>query len=189
LKTASLRRAAFAATITASVAASISLTGCVTNGQGQLVMDPNVSASIAAVMVPPPPPPVVAEVYEPMPYDANIAVVADRDVVFVGGNTYIWVRGPDGVRHRQLYAHGDHRADVFHRRDELHNVMARHDGHLPDHALGPQHMAGPAHGPMPAGGAHGPGVGQTAVAARGPNMAPARPAPQPKPQEKDKKKS
>jgi hypothetical protein len=160
----------------AMIAAFVPLTACVTDGQGHVVMDPNVSATISAAFVPPPPPapvPVVAEVYEPMPYDAAVVVVADRDVVFVGGSTYIWVTGPDGIRHRQFYAHGDHRADVFHRRDELRAVMARHDGHLPDHAIGPQHSAGVAHGP---------------IAARGPNVTPAHPAPQSKstPAEKQK---
>ena len=39
-----------------------------------------------------------------------------------------------------LAAHDDHRQQVFARRDELHKVMAHHDGHLPDHAIA-------AHGP------------------------------------------
>lgn len=172
----------------ALIAASVALGGCVANQQGQLVMDPGVSMAIQNVLAPPPPPPVVVEeAYEPMPYDASIAVVADSDVVFIGGSTYIWITGPDGRRHRQFYAHGDRRADVFHRRDDLHSVMAHHEGHLPDHAVGEQRMAGGnGHGPALPGGqgqrpgqpnAHGPAVAQ---------HAPARPAAH---QDKDKKKS
>jgi hypothetical protein len=33
------------------------------------------------------------------------------------------------------YARGDHRHQVFAHRDEPRKVMARHDGHLPDHAI------------------------------------------------------
>ncbi|WP_310634236.1 hypothetical protein [Paraburkholderia sp.] len=171
----------------AAVAAFTLLAGCVTNPQGQLVVDPNVDAVIQSVLAPPPPPVVVEETYAPMPYDATIAVVSDSDVVFVGGSTYIWITGPDGRRHRQLYAHGDHRADVFHRRDELHTVMAHHEGHLPDHATGNPHIAaGPAHaGPQAGGQQHGGG----GVAAHAQVTAQHAPAKGPAHQDKDKKKS
>ncbi|MBB3004195.1 hypothetical protein FHX57_006574 [Paraburkholderia tropica] len=163
------------------------LAGCVTNPQGQLVVDPNVGAAIQSVLAPPPAPVVVEDYYAPMPYDASIAVVADSDVVFIGGSTYIWIIGPDGRRHRQFYAHGDHRADVFHRRDELHNVMAHHEGHLPDHATGNPHMAaGAAHtGAQPGGQQRG----GNAVAAHAQVTAQHAPAKAPAHQEKDKKKS
>lgn len=184
------------ATLTTAIA-SIALTGCVTDPQGNLVLAPNVGATISAVLTPAPQPEV--EVYEPMPYDANVAVVADRDVVFVGGTTYIWVTGPDGIRHRQFYAHGDHRADVFHRRDELHNVMARHEGRLPDHAMrpapmgGPSHMAGQPHGAPGAPGApvvaHATGQQSAVMASHGPNVPPPHPAAPSRPAEKEKKKS
>jgi hypothetical protein len=160
------------------------VTGCVTNDQGQLVVDPNqVNAVVAAFNPPPPPPPapvIVEEAYQPMPNDVYISAVADRDVVIYGGDTYIWVVGPDGLRHRRFYAHGDHRADVFHRRDELHRVMVSHGGRLPDHAIaahGPiDHPGMPGH-PMP-GAAPGPRV-----------AAQAKPAPAAKPASKDVKKS
>jgi hypothetical protein len=106
------------------------------NDQGQQA---KVNAVIGALNPPPPPPPpplmVVEEAYQPMPTDVYVSTVVDADVVIVGGNTYIWVVGPDGARHRRFYAHGDHREDVFHRRDDLHRVMMNHDGHLPDHAI------------------------------------------------------
>jgi hypothetical protein len=109
-----------------------------------LVLDPRVGG----VPMQPAPDVVVEEAYQPMPTDVYIANVAERDVFVSGGNTYFWVVGHDGVRHRHLYAHGDHRADVFRRREELHRVMANHAGHLPDHAIaGHPRMEGPgAHG-------------------------------------------
>jgi hypothetical protein len=127
--------------------------GCATNEQGQLVIDPNkVNEVLAGALSPPPPPPppmVVEEVYQPMPNDIYVSTVVDRDVVFVGGSTYIWVVGSNGVRHRQFYTHGDHREDVFRRRDELHKVMISHAGRLPDHAIGghgpTEHPGGPGH--------------------------------------------
>jgi hypothetical protein len=135
----------------ASIAFATFLTGCATNEQGQLVVDPNkVNEVLAGVLSPPPPPPpeVVEETYQPMPNDNYVSTAVDGDVVFFGGNTYIWVVGPDGVRRRNFYAHGDHRKDVFHRRDELHKVMVNHAGHLPDHATG-------GHGPVEHPGAPG----------------------------------
>jgi hypothetical protein len=127
----------------ASVACAGFLAGCATSGQGLLVVDPRVNAAPMAA-----PAVVVEEAYQPMPTDVYIANVAERDVFVSGGNTYFWVVGHDGVRHRHFYAHGDHRADVFHRREELHRVMANHAGHLPDHAIA-------AHPPMAGFGAHG----------------------------------
>ncbi|MEX3901213.1 hypothetical protein [Paraburkholderia sp. BR10954] len=127
----------------ASAACASFLAGCVTSGQGQLVSAPNR------------PPEVTVTAYQPLPTDVYVANVVDRDVVFVGGDTYIWVVGRDGVRQRQFYAHGDRRAEVFHRREELRRVMASHDGHLPGYpgdARAP--LARPA-GPSPAMAAHG----------------------------------
>jgi hypothetical protein len=159
------------------------LAGCATNEQGQLVIDPNkVNQVLAGALTPPPPPPpvVVEEAYEQMPSDVYITTVVDRDVVIVGGNTYIWVVGPDGGRHRQFYAHGDHRQDVFHRRDELHRVMASHGGHLPDHAIAAHSEM--QHAGSPASGTQKPGVMPVVHAA-----SPAKSAP--KLASKDTKKS
>ncbi|MGF6955613.1 hypothetical protein [Paraburkholderia youngii] len=127
----------------ASAACASFLAGCATSGQGQLVSAPNrpTEATVTA--------------YQPLPTDVYVANVVDRDVVFVGGVTYIWVVGRDGVRQRQFYAHGDRRAEVFHRREELRRVMASHDGHLPGYpgdARAP--LARPV-GPSPAMAAHG----------------------------------
>ena len=174
----------------ASIACAMFLGGCATNEQGQLVIDPNkVNEVLAGALSPPPPPPpvVVEEVYQPMPTDIYVSTVVDRDVVFFGGNTYIWVVGPDGVRHRQFYTHGDHREDVFHRRDELHRVMMNHGGHLPDHAIaahGPmEHPGGPGHPGAVAQNHPMPGVAQVHAAVQN------KPAPAAKPVEKDPKKS
>ncbi|MFP4889659.1 hypothetical protein [Paraburkholderia sp. EG304] len=127
----------------ASAACASFLAGCVTSGQGQLVSAPNRPTEVTATA------------YQPLPTDVYVANVVDRDVVFVGGDTYIWVAGRDGVRQRQFYAHGDRRAEVFHRREELRRVMASHDGHLPGYpgdARAP--LVRPA-GPAPAMAAHG----------------------------------
>lgn len=172
-------------TLTA-IAGAILLAGCATNDQGQLVIDQDkVHAVIVALNPPPPPPPppvVVEEVYQPMPSDVYISTVVDTDVVIVGGDTYIWVVGPDGARHRRFYAHGDHREDVFHRRDELHRVMVNHGGHLPDHAIVPH---GPDHPGAVAQGHPQPGAPLAHAAVQG------RPAPAPaaKPAPKETKKS
>jgi hypothetical protein len=177
----------------ASIACVTFLAGCATNEQGQLVVDPNkVNEVLAGALNPPPPPPppavVVEEAYQPMPNDIYVSTAVDADVVIFGGNTYIWVVGPDGVRRRHFYAHGDHRADVFHRRDELHKVIVNHGGHLPDHAIA-------AHGPAERPGAPGhpgavtqnhpaPGARPIAHAA-----VQSKPAPAAKPAPKDVKKS
>jgi hypothetical protein len=165
----------------ASIACAAVVAGCATNEQGQLVVDPNkVNEVLAGALSPPPPPPpvVVEEAYQPMPNDIYISGVVDHDVVFVGGETYIWVVGPDGLRHRQFYAHGDHRADVFRRRDELHRVMANHGGHLPDHAIVAH---GPAGHSAPGAQNHGMPVAHAAV--------PSKPVSAGKPAAKDQKKS
>lgn len=174
-----------------SIACATLLAACATNDQGQLVVDPNkVNEVLAGVLNPPPPAPPETdeEAYQPMPNDSYVSAVADADVVIVGGDTYIWVAGPDGIRHRRFYAHGDHRQDVFHRREELHRVMVNHAGHLPDHAIA-------AHGPIERPGAPG-HAGPLAQNHPAPAVRPVahataqnRPAPAAKPAPKDPKKS
>jgi hypothetical protein len=129
----------------ASAACASFLAGCVTSGQGQLVSAPNRATQVTVTA------------YQPLPTDVYVANVVDRDVVFVGGDTYIWVVGRDGVRHRQFYAHGDHRTEVFHRREELHRVMASHGGHLPEYPVGGEHPGG-AHPPLGRPAAPGPAM-------------------------------
>jgi hypothetical protein len=171
------------ATQLAGIACVATLAGCATNDQGVLVVDPNkVNAIITGALTPPPPPPppvIVEEAYVPGPNDVYIAAVEERDVVFVGGDTFVWYVGPDGHRHRRFYAHGDHRHDVFARLDELHRVMAHHDGHLPDHAIA-------AHGPDGHPGGR-PGVAPMNHAALAGK--PPAPAAKPAPSSKEVKKS
>ncbi|MDE1180456.1 hypothetical protein [Paraburkholderia sp.] len=155
------------------------LAGCATNDQGLLVVDPNKVTAVVAAVLAPPPPVIVETAYQPVPTDVYVAGIADRDVVFIGGDTFIWVVGPNGQRHRQFYAHGDHRSDVFHRRDQLHSVMAEHGGHLPEHAIAAHdaggHAGGAEHGGMNgdhhamagnAPGAHGAAPGKSAPPAK-----------------------
>lgn len=73
----------------------------------------------------------VAEVIMPEPNDVYISTVANRDVVFVNGSTYIWVEESDGRRHRRFYAHGDRRQEVFRRRENLRSVNLHRPAHPP----------------------------------------------------------
>lgn len=131
----------------AVVAFSISLAGCVTTPRRtQVVVHAPQPAPATVVVAPPPGPPVVVaqpvvrETYAPARYDVYIAAATDRDVMYVNGSTYIWFTGSDGRRHRQFYAHGDHRRDVFRRRAHLHDVMTHHNGRLPErYARGERH--------------------------------------------------
>ncbi|RFU44457.1 hypothetical protein [Paraburkholderia sp. DHOC27] len=158
----------------AALAGAAMMSGCATNDQGVLVIDQGKVTAVIAALNPPPPPPspvvVVEEGYQPVPTDVYVATVVDSDVVMYHGDTYIWVV-KDGVRHRQFYAHGDHREDVFHRRDELHHVMEAHGGRLPDHAIMAQH--GPEHPGAGMPGHPGPAGAPIAHAAVPPRPAPA----------------
>ncbi|MEM5339284.1 hypothetical protein [Paraburkholderia azotifigens] len=164
------------ATSFAAVAAFAALAGCVTSEQ-QIAAAPARPRPAVVAVQPPPPPAVVVRapapapqpVYVAAPSDVYIAGVVDRDVVFVGGNTYLWVVGPDGKRHRHFYARGDRRAEVFRRREHLRVEMARHGGHPPVHAMAPrrdEHRP-PAHGERP-GYAHQPHPAQERHAEHGP---------------------
>jgi len=149
--------------LTGTLLGTLLVSGCVTDAR---VAAGPVHAT--AVVAAPPPPAVIAQpVYVPQPYDAYVSVVLDRDVVYVGGSTYIWVVGPDGHRHRHYYGRGDLRGEVLHRRGELRAVMAHNDGHLPmqrAHMAEPpervrmtmQPHAAPPHGYRPAPGGHPP---------------------------------
>jgi len=127
------------ATFTAILAIGGALSGCVTSEQQISAAPTRPRPTVVAVQPPPPPPPAVIvrpappqTAYVAAPSDIYIAGVLDRDVVFVGGNTYLWVVGTDKKRHRQFYAHGDRRAEVFRRREHLRAEMAhRHEEHRP----------------------------------------------------------
>jgi len=151
------------ATSFAALAAFAALAGCVTSEQqiSAAPTRPRPQPAVVAVQPPPPPPPAVIvrtpapppPVYVSAPSDVYIAGVVDRDVVFVGGSTYLWVVGPDGQRHRHFYARGDRRAEVFRRREHLRAEMAHRGGHPPVHAAMPPHRdehRPPAHGGRPA---------------------------------------
>lgn len=111
-----------------ALATTLLLSGCISDTR---VAAGPVRAN-AVVAAPPPRPVVIAEpVYVPEPHDAYISVALDNDIVFVGGNTYIWYVGHDGRRYRHFYGRGDLRGEVLHRRSNLRLVMAHHEGHLP----------------------------------------------------------
>jgi hypothetical protein len=81
----------------------------------------------------------VVETVVPEPNDIYISAAANSDIVFVGGNTYIWAMGPDGHRHRHFYGHGDRRVEVFRRRENLRSVA----GPRAAHASHPLHQVPP----------------------------------------------
>lgn len=158
---ATLRALPTAFALTGTLLGTLLISGCVTDAR---VAAGPVRATAVVAAPPPPPPVVIAQpVYVPQPYDAYVSVALDRDVVYVGGSTYIWITGPDGHRHRRYYGRGDLRGEVLHRRGELRAVMAHNDGHLPmQHAREPdrharvrvtmQPHAAPARGHQPPGG-------------------------------------
>jgi hypothetical protein len=121
----------------------IAITGCADNAH-VVVAQPRPVATVAVAAPPVAVAPPMAPVYEPAPYDAYISVATNGDIVFFGGNTYIWYVGHDRLRHRQFYGHGDLRAEIFHRREALKVVMAQNHGQLPHGPVAASH-AGEMH--------------------------------------------
>lgn len=116
-------------TLAAVILAPALLTGCVSGPPPVTVVTPParpVVAAIAAPMVIAP-----APAYVPGPYDPYISVALDSDIVYIGGSTYVWTTDAGGHRVRHLMGLGDMRAELMHRRAELHQVMREHGGHLP----------------------------------------------------------
>ncbi|WP_233872242.1 hypothetical protein [Paraburkholderia adhaesiva] len=151
-----------------ALATTLLLSGCISDNR---VTAPPVRANAVVAAPPPPPRPavVVAEpVYVPEPHDAYISIALDSDIVFAGGNTYIWYLGHDGRRYRHFYGHGDLRGEVMHRRANLRLVMAHHEGHLPmqkvQMAPPPTRRAPPAPPARPAQLAHQPAKHQPSQA-------------------------
>ena len=97
---------------------------------GGIFIQPEIVIGVPGVVVAQP----VVE-YAPNPFDVYITNVGPADVVYLHGDTFIWGIDGNGRRYQRFYAHGDRRADVFRRRDELHRVMARNGGHLPNHEM------------------------------------------------------
>lgn len=102
------------------------------SAQAQIVIQPNVVIAVPGVVVALP---FVA--YVPNPYDVYITNAQPADVVYIHGDTFIWSIDGNGRRYQKFYAHGDRRAEVFSRQEELHRVMARNNGHLPSHESAP----------------------------------------------------
>jgi hypothetical protein len=114
--------------------------------------------------------------YVATPLDAFIVNAAPADVVFINGDTYIWAVDEHGHRYRRFYGHGDRRADLNHRRDELHRVMERNGGHLP----GREGNHGEAHAAMEHNTAVAHAEQARAAAAPQAHAAAAHPAPEKK---------
>lgn len=137
-----------AASIT-GIATALYLSGCATRAETRVAVRPVSYPQQAVAVVPGPPAPrptvaarpVIIENVVPEANDIYISAAANGDVVFVGGSTYIWARGPDGQRHRHFYGHGDRREEVFRRRENLRSVVSRRSGHPPAKHVehGPRH--------------------------------------------------
>lgn len=120
----------------AAMAVMFCVCGCVTSQQRPVAAQAKPQPVRATVVVATPPAaasrprptvaprPVMVEQVLPEPNDVYISAAANSDIVFVGGSTYIWVTGPDGLRHRHFYGHGDRRAEIYHRRENLRSVGA-----------------------------------------------------------------
>jgi len=142
--------------------------------------------------------------YVPNPYDAYLVNISPTDLMFMGGNTYIWVTDASGNRTQQFYGAGDHRQELMNRSGELQRAAAQNGGHLPAGQTRsnvasfaqPPHAGAPAMGGgVPHAGAAAPpgapsfaarptGVNGSAPAIRAPAAAaplkpPVRPAPNP----------
>jgi hypothetical protein len=121
----------------AGIAAALCLSGCVTNGSKHGTVQPASQPAGSTPVVGASPTsrpivaarPVVVEQVVPEPNDIYISAATNADIVFVGGNTYIWATGPDNRRHRHFYGHGDRRGEVFRRRENLRSVRALRPEH------------------------------------------------------------
>jgi hypothetical protein len=129
----------------ASAACALGLAGCVTTPPRATTQPAPVAAPAprAVVVAASPAPvavvrPAVQEQIVAGPNDVYISAALDTDIVFEGGSTFIWFVGPDGHRHRHFYGHGDHRQEIFRRRDNLRSVA---------HRAGPPPMHVMAHDP------------------------------------------
>jgi hypothetical protein len=91
-------------------------------------VEPTVVIGVPGVVIAPQP---VVE-YSPAPFDVYITNAQPADVIYLHGDTFIWAVDGDGRRYQRFYAHGDRRAEVFSRRDELQRVSARNGGRLPN---------------------------------------------------------
>jgi len=94
----------------------------------QVYVQPTVVIGVPGVAIVAPP---VVE-YSPAPFDVYITNAQPADVIYLHGDTFIWAVDGNGRRYQRFYAHGDRRAEVLGRRDELQRVRARNGGHLPN---------------------------------------------------------
>jgi len=99
-----------------------------TQAEAGVFVQPTVVIGVPGVVIAPPP---VVE-YSPAPFDVYITNAQPTDVIYLHGDTFIWAVDGNGRRYQRFYAHGDRRAEVLSRRDELQRVSARNGGHLPN---------------------------------------------------------
>jgi len=136
------------------IACALMLGGCVTTAPGPVATQPAHTGVVMAAPAPASPPvaapqPVVHEELIPERNDIYIAAANDRDIVFVGGNTYIWIAEAGGRRRRLFYGHGDRRQEIFRRRENLRSAMVSpHGGHAVAHYAHDDHRRSEPHHPQ-----------------------------------------
>ena len=158
------------------------LGGCMTNDQGQTVMDPDkVSKFVSAVLTPPPPAKgddganPDDQGYAPAPNDQAVADATQSDIVVQNGNTYVMATDAAGHRRAVFYGHGDVRAQVIARHEQLRQVMADNGNKLPTRAIpASRTLAANAKNPRPS--ASKPVNNPSGSATRGQAVATAKPA-------------
>ncbi len=138
-----MKRVVFAAT---GLALASMISGCMTNEQGQTVLDPDkVNTFVSTVLTPGQQAKDDGDAdddkqgYTPAANDQAVANAQPADVVVQNGDTYVMATDASGHRRRVFYGHGDMRAQVVTRHAQLQQVIAHNGGALPNHAISATH--------------------------------------------------
>jgi hypothetical protein len=138
-----MKRVVFAVS---GLAVASMISGCMTNEQGQTVLDPDkVNVFVSAVLTPgqqakdSEDTDADTQGYAPAANDQAVANAQPADVVVQNGNTYLMAPDASGHRRPVFYGHGDMRAQVMTRHAQLQQVIAHNGGALPNHAIPATH--------------------------------------------------
>jgi hypothetical protein len=122
------------------------ISGCMTNEQGQTVLDPDkVNVFVSTVLSPGQQAKDDGDAdaddqgYAPAANDQAVASAQPSDVVVQNGDTYVMATDASGHRRRVFYGHGDMRAQVVTRHALLQQVIVHNGGALPSHAIAATH--------------------------------------------------
>jgi hypothetical protein len=138
-----MKRVVFAVS---GLAVASMISGCMTNEQGQTVLDPDkVNVFVSAVLTPgqqakdSEDTDADTQGYAPAANDQAVANAQPADVVVQNGNTYLMAPDASGHRRPVFYGHGDMRAQVVTRHAQLQQVIAHNGGALPNHPIPATH--------------------------------------------------